>query len=140
MKKASAALITTATSFALTASSVFAQSQVRDTKITGTLPGVDPTRTSIGGLITSALQIVFIAAALAVLIYLVIGAFKWITSGGDKDAIGKARGSIVNALIGLFLLALAFFITVLVGQIVGVDLLNLPRIPRLGETTDFPTN
>lgn len=136
MKKVSAALVTTATSFALSASSVFAQ--VRDTKIPDdVLPGVDPTQTSLGELIASALQIIFIAAALAVLIYLVIGAFKWITSGGDKDAIGKARGSIVNALIGLFLLALAFFITVLVGQIVGVNILNLPEIPRLGETVRF---
>lgn len=139
MKRA-AAIITTSSAYLLTAASVFAQSQVRDTRLTGTIPGVDPTRTSIGGLITSALQIVFIAAALAVLIYLVIGAFKWITSGGDKDAIGKARGSIVNALIGLFLLALAFFITVLVGQIVGVDITNLPRIPRLGESVSFPEN
>lgn len=137
MKKASAALITTATSFTLTASSVFAQP--RDTRIpSGTLPGVDPTTTTLGELIASALQIIFIAAALAVLIYLVIGAFKWITSGGDKDAIGKARGSIVNALIGLFLLALAFFITVLVGQIVGINILNLPTIPRLGEISTFP--
>lgn len=139
MKKASAALITTATSFALTASSVFAQP--RETDIPpGVLPGVDPTTTTLGELIASALQIIFIAAALAVLIYLVIGAFKWITSGGDKDAIGKARGSIVNALIGLFLLALAFFITVLVGQIVGVNILDLPAIPRLGETVSFPNN
>lgn len=136
MKKA-AALISTISAFALSASSALAQSQVRDTKITGTIPGVDPTKTSVGGLITSALQIVFIGAALAVLIYLVIGAFKWITSGGDKDAIGKARGTIVNALIGLFILALAFFITVLVGQIVGINLIDLPTIPRLGETATF---
>lgn len=137
MKRA-AALITTSAGFLL--SSVTAFAQPRETRIPpGTLPGVDPTTTTIGELIASALQIIFIAAALAVLIYLVIGAFKWITSGGDKDAIGKARGSIVNALIGLFLLALAFFITVLVGQIVGVDILNLPTIPRLGETSTFPT-
>lgn len=135
MKKA-AALISTVSAFALTASSAFAA--VRDTKIPdNVIPGVDPTKTSIGTLIASALQIVFIAAALAVLIYLVIGAFKWITSGGDKDAIGKARGTIVNALIGLFLLALAFFITVLVGQIVGINIIDLPTIPRLGETATF---
>lgn len=132
MKKA-AALITTSAGFILSSVSAFAQP--RETKVPpGTLPGVDPSTTTTGELISNALQIVFIAAALAVLIYLVIGAFKWITSGGDKDAIGKARGSIVNALIGLFILALAFFITVLMGQIVGIDILNLPVIPRLGDT------
>lgn len=138
MKKISA--IIASTGYLLATTAAFAQNSVRDTTITGSLPGVDPRRASIGSLITSALQIVFIAAALAVLIYLVWGAFKWITSGGDKDAIGKARGSIVNALIGLFILALAFFITVLVGQIVGIDILNLPRIPRLGETATFSTS
>ena len=131
MKKVAAA-ITTSAGFLL--SSVTAFAQPRETRVPpGTLPGVDPTNTTTGELISNALQIVFIAAALAVLIYLVIGAFKWITSGGDKDAIGKARGSIVNALIGLFILALAFFITVLMGQIVGIDILNLPVIPRLGD-------
>lgn len=137
MKKISAII---ASAGYLLATTVASAQNVRDTTITGSLPGVDPRRASIGSLITSALQIVFIAAALAVLIYLVWGAFKWITSGGDKDAIGKARGSIVNALIGLFILALAFFITVLVGQIVGIDILNLPRIPRLGETATFNTS
>lgn len=125
------ALITSA-AYLLTTASAFAQP--RETTIPpGTLPGVDPSTTTTGELISNALQIVFIAAALAVLIYLVIGAFRWITSGGDKEAIGKARGHIVNALIGLAILALAFFITVLFGQIVGIDIINLPVIPRLGD-------
>lgn len=138
MKKVTALLATSA-SFLSAASIALAQGDPRVTTIPpNTLPGVDPTRTNIGTLIASALQIVFIAAALAVLAYLVVGAFKWITSGGDKDAIGKARGTIVNALIGLFILALAFFITVLVGMIVGIDITNLPIIPRLGEVSNFP--
>lgn len=138
MKKISA-LLSTSAALLLSAAPAFAQP--RETQIPpGTLPGVDPTTTTTGELIASALQIVFIAAALAVLIYLVWGAFKWITSGGDKDAIGKARGTIVNALIGLAILALAFFITVLFGQIVGINILNLPVIPRLGEVSTFPSN
>lgn len=130
MKKFAA--IFTSAGYLLTTAVTFAQP--RDAKIPdGTLPGVDPTTTTTGELISNALQIIFIAAALAVLIFLVIGAFRWITSGGDKEAIGKARGHIVNALIGLAILALAFFITVLFGQIVGIDIINLPVIPRLGD-------
>ena len=131
MKKVSAAI--TSVGYLLTATAAFAQPR-QTTVPPGTFPGVDPTTTTTGELIANALQIVFIAAALAVLVFLVWGAFRWITSGGDKDAIGKARGTIVNALIGLFILALAFFITVLMGQIVGIDLINLPIIPRLGDT------
>lgn len=136
MKKITALL--TSAGYLLSSAVAFAQNP-RDTTIPPrTLPGVDPATTTTGRLIASALQIVFIAASLAVLIYLVWGAFKWITSGGDKDAIGKARGTIVNALIGLAILALAFFITVLFGQIVGINILNLPEIPRLGEVAPFP--
>lgn len=126
------ALLIASTGYLLAASVAFAQP--RETKIDPkTFPGVNPATTTTGGLISNALQIVFIAAVLAVLIFLIIGAFRWITSGGDKEAIGKARGHIVNALIGLAILALAFFITVLAGQIVGIDIINLPIIPKLGD-------
>lgn len=134
------AILLSALSYQLSTAVVFADPM--DTKIPDkTLPGIDPTNSSIGSLIANALQIVFIAAALAVLVYLVIGAFRWITSGGDKDAIGKARGTIVNALIGLAILALAFFITVLFGQIFGVDIIHLPKVPTLGgPSTPFTTS
>lgn len=138
MKKTAA--IITAYGYLLATSIVFASP--RETRVTFPGVGVDPARRSLGDVISNALQIVFIFAALAVLIFLVIGAFRWITSGGDKDAISKARGGIVNALIGLALLALAFFIAVLAGQIVGIDLLRTPAIPTLNQTptTIGPTN
>ncbi len=119
----------------LSSVSVFAQgnNDTRNTVITFGKFGVDPNKRTVGDVISNALTIVFIAAALAVLIYLIIGAFRWITSGGDKEAIGKARGTIVNALIGLAILALAFFITVLFGQILNIDILNLPQLPTLNQ-------
>lgn len=132
MKKA-AALITASAGYLLSIAPAFAQSQIRNSRVTFNGAGVDPTTRSVGDVISNALLIVFIAAGLAVLIYLIIGAFKWITSGGDKDAIGKARGTIVNALIGLAILALAFFVTVLFGQILNIDILNFGAIPTLND-------
>lgn len=115
-------------------------SQTRDAIISFTGFGIDPTTQSLGNVITNALQIVFIAAALIALIYLIIGAFKWILSGGDKDAIGKARGTIIAALVGLTILALAFFATVLFGQVLNINILNLPSIPSLNQTPSaFPS-
>lgn len=93
--------------------------------------GIDP-NISIGQLISNALTIVFIVAALLVLVYLIWGAFQWITSGGDKEGIGKARDKIIQSLVGLVILALAFLIVRVVGQIVNIDILNLPAIPPLG--------
>lgn len=92
--------------------------------------GINPAA-GIGTILSNALTIIFVAAALAVLFFLVIGAFKWIISGGDKEAVGAARKTIVAALVGLAILALAFLIVVVVGQILNIDILNLRFIPSL---------
>lgn len=81
-------------------------------------------------IITNAITIVFVVAVLAVLVYMIWGAFSWITSGGDKDKIKSARGMITNALIGLAVLALAFVIARIVGAVLGIDFANL-TLPRL---------
>lgn len=86
----------------------------------------------IGPIINNALIIVFAVAALLVLVYLIIGAFQWIVSGGDKEAVGKARARITHALVGFLILALAFVIINVVGNISGIDFLNL-RLPKLGQ-------
>src|SRR4051812_19915777 len=67
--------------------------------------GIDPSARP-GQVISNVITIVFVVAALVVLFFLILGAFQWITSGGDKDKVGKARQGILNALIGLAVLAL----------------------------------
>lgn len=59
-----------------------------------------------GLLVTPAFSI----ATLAVIIYFLIGAFKYLTSGGDKDAIAGARAMITHAIVGFILLMFAFLI------------------------------
>ncbi len=93
--------------------------------------GIDP-NTSIGGLISNALKIAYIVGALLVLFFIVIGAIQWITSGGDKEKVGGARKMITNAIIGLVILALAFFLVNVVGNILNIDLTDLPGLPSLG--------
>jgi len=67
---------------------------------------------------------------------MVLGAFRWITSGGDKDAIANARKTIVNALIGLAILALSVVIVVVVGRILNIDITKNFSIKNLqGEDT-----
>ncbi len=92
--------------------------------------GIDP-NASPSSVISNALTIIFSLAAFLVLVMLIIGAFNWITSGGDKEKIGKARDRIINALIGLALLALAFLIVRVVGMVLQIDILNV-AIPALG--------
>lgn len=79
----------------------------------------------LGKVITSVLTFVFSLSVLAVLIMLVWGGFEWITSGGEKEAVGKARNRIIAALVGLTVLAVAFALAKVAGQFVGFNNFNL---------------
>lgn len=59
-----------------------------------------------------------VAIVLVVLMFL-WGALEWILSGGDKEKVAEARKRIINALIGLALLAVAFAILKVFGIFTG---------------------
>lgn len=64
-----------------------------------TIP-TDPT-TAIGSLISAGIQIFIFVAAIALLIYLLLGAYEWIISGGEKEKLSKAQLKITNAVVGI---------------------------------------
>ncbi len=64
----------------------------------------------------------FAAGGLAFIIMFVWGAVAMILSGGDKEAVAKARARITWAIIGIFLLSLSFFIMQLIEYITGITL------------------
>lgn len=102
----------------LTPTLAFAQSTINVGK-----PGAGfPT---LGNAISNGLIVVFAVAVLIVLVMLILGAFEWITSGGDKEAVGKARNRIINALIGLAVLAIAFALANVAARFTGLSLTNL---------------
>jgi hypothetical protein len=115
--------------------SVFAASPTpTDIKITITEPqqGGIPGATSLGTILNNAITIIFAVATLLVLFMLILGAFSWITSAGDKEKVAGARNRILHALVGLAILALAFVILTVVSQILQINLLNL-TLPSLGQ-------
>ncbi len=83
-----------------------------------------PANTQPSTIITQALNISYIVAIVIVLFFIILGAFNWITSGGEKEKVAKARGTIVNALIGLAVLALALVIITVIGAILGINILQ----------------
>lgn len=79
---------------------------------------------TLGDFISKILTLAFVIAILLVLVMLIWGAFEWIASGGDKEAVGKARNRIINALIGLAVLAIAFALFQVAGQFIGFNILD----------------
>lgn len=75
---------------------------------------------SVGKLISTGIQLFFLIAGLTTLIYMLIGAFDWITSNGEKEKIAKAQNKIQSAAIGLVLTVVVFVIfNVLMGTVLG---------------------
>ncbi len=50
----------------------------------------------------------FTIAGIAVTFYLLLGAFKYLTSAGDKNAVASAQAQITHAIIGYILLIMLF--------------------------------
>ncbi|MFA6814365.1 MAG: hypothetical protein GX943_01490 [Candidatus Pacebacteria bacterium] len=72
--------------------------------------------------------------SLAVILYFLLGAFGWITSGGDKTKVEEARNKITNAIVGLVLLVSSFVLLSFLSKILfggNFDLLQL-SIPGIG--------
>ena len=64
--------------------------------------------------LTFVIRLFFIVAGLIAIIYLLLGALSWITSGGNKESVDKAREKIQAALIGLILI---FIVLAVIGVV-----------------------
>lgn len=69
----------------------------------GTLEFSIPT---FGDILTFIIRLFFVLAGIAALLYLLLGAFTWITSGGDKERVEKARDKIQAAIVGVILVVI----------------------------------
>lgn len=88
--------------------------------------------TALGKLIGQLVGALFIAGFLMAFVFLIMGGFSWITSGGDKTKLEKARDEITNAIMGMVVVAAAWAISVLVANFFGLDLTKL-TIPSIGQ-------
>lgn len=64
-------------------------------------------------------------AGIAFLMYFFLGAFYWITAGGDTSKIQKARDQMVQGVIGMIVIIIAYAVVGTIGTILGIDILNL---------------
>ena len=87
--------------------------------------------TSIPGILGAAITFIFVIAVIIALFYLLLGAVKWIFSGGDKAAVEGARGTITAAIVGLVIVFLVFLVFTIVLRFFGLGIADITNIPTI---------
>lgn len=85
--------------------------QIAESDIGFKIPGL-------ADILTFVIRIFFVIAGLVALLYLLLGAFAWITSSGEEEAVTKARQKITAAIIGVILIVAMLAIIVTLEQVV----------------------
>lgn len=67
--------------------------------------------------LTFLIRTFFIVAGLIAILYLLLGALAWITSGGNKENVDKARDKIQAALVGMILIFAVLAVIGIIEQI-----------------------
>ena len=81
---------------------------------------VDPgwTIPSLADVIGFMIKFLFFFAGLAALLYLLLGAFAWVTSSGDKENLKKAQDKIQAAVLGLVIIVGVLVVIATMEQVV----------------------
>lgn len=91
-----------------------------------------PTIKSLEGLFGNVLSIVLSLIGLATFIMILVGGFKYLTSGGDPKQTETAKATLTSGIIGLALAIGAWFILLAISGFTGVPLIEF--------TVGVPTN
>ncbi len=77
-----------------------------------TAPGTDPlpNTSTATELILRVIQILLAIAGLVAVIFLIVGGFRYIIAGGNEETAETAKKTIINAIIGIVIIILAFVI------------------------------
>jgi hypothetical protein len=80
---------------------------------------------SFGQLFTSIINIGFALLGVIILFFIILGGYRYLTSGGDKAQIASARGTIYHAIIGLVILFAMFVVFTLISTAILGTGINL---------------
>lgn len=92
-----------------------------------------PTLKCLEAIFVIILRIAVPLAVLALLVMLLIGGFRYLTSAGDQKAMASGKQTITYALIGVVLMVLAYLIFTLIGSYTGLGdkifKFEIPTVP-----------
>lgn len=80
--------------------------------------------TSLGSIISSLLPYIFTAAGLVLLIMLVLGGFTLLSGASSKESQEKGKKQITTALLGFFVIFLAYWIAQILQIMLNVEITN----------------
>jgi hypothetical protein len=77
---------------------------------------------TLGEIISALLTYIFAIAGIILFVFLIMGGFELLTSGGNPESAKKAQGRITSALIGFLIIFLAYWITQILEVIFGIKI------------------
>ncbi len=80
----------------------------------------------LGPFISGLLGAIMVIAAILVFLNLVWGSIEWITSGGDKAKVEKARDKMTQSMIGIIVLASILALFSVVQTFLGIEVFEFP--------------
>ncbi|MBU1104287.1 hypothetical protein L6255_04025 [Candidatus Parcubacteria bacterium] len=106
----------------------FSLGDVKNNAIPNAVPqtGSNTYTGNIESIISVIIGTITIIAGVALLLYLAMGAFTYMTAGGDEKAATKAKGMITDAVIGLIIVVASMTIATILLKIFGLDIKALP--------------
>lgn len=75
-------------------------------------------------LISNVLVVLTVVAGLAFALFFLLGGLNWITAGGDKGKIDKAKGMMTNGAIGLIVIVVSYSVVWIVSEALGLKILE----------------
>lgn len=71
------------------------------------------------------IRLLVVVGAILMILYLIVGAINWISAEGKPEKLEKARNQIIQAITGMVILAAVIAIAFFIGNIFGLNLLNI---------------
>jgi len=66
-----------------------------------------------------------ILASIFFLVQTFTAAFTWVTAGGDSKKVEQARNQMMQGAIGLIIIVAAYSVLEILGELIGIDILNV---------------
>lgn len=86
--------------------------------------GIEGATSAVEKLISNVLVVLTIVAGIAFTLYFLLGGLNWITAGGDKGKIDKAKGMMTNGAIGMIVITVSYSVVWIVSKALGLNILE----------------